>query len=150
MEKITTYLKSMQLAYEVQPVNGKITRIIVPYSVPENDLRFNVIIDYSAQFVRFWTMILPHGKIRSKKKREALYQELLRANGDLAEVNYFLTEQGDIGVIGHEGVDVLTIDGFREEFRAIPQGIIYFLTVIAKKLKLTTDFLDKKELPFYT
>jgi hypothetical protein len=150
LETITTYLKSMQLSYRIKPVNGKIDRIAVPYEIPEQKLQFNVIIDVSGKFLRFWTLVLRRDKIPTKKKREDLFRELLHANGQLAEIKYFITEEGDVGIVGHEGVEVLTIDGFREEFRAIPYGIVYFVTVIAKKLRLSFTLPSSNDLSIYT
>lgn len=150
LDKVMTYLKSMNLTYEIKPVNGKIHRIIVPYSVEEKSLKFNVVIDVSGQFVRFWVIVMLADKVSSKKKREELHRELLVANGQLAEVKFFLSKKGDVGVVGHEGVKVLTVDSFREEFRAIPYGIIYFLNVIAKKLNLTLQLPSKEELSIYS
>lgn len=150
LDRVMTYLKSMNLSYEVIPVKGEIHRITVPYSVPKDSLKFNVIIDVSGQFLRFWVLIMLAERISSEKKRTELYRELLKANGQLAEVKYFITEKGDVGVVGHEGVKVLTVDGFREEFRAIPYGITYFLTVIAKKLNLRLKLPTTDELSFYS
>lgn len=140
LDQVVTYLKSMQLTYEIRPVKGKIDRIMVPYSVSDENLEFNVFIDVSKQFLRFWVLIMPHEVVQSKKRRENLYRELLLANGKLAEIKYFVTEKGDVGIVGHEAVKVLTINGFREEFRALPYGIIHFLTVIAEKLRLRFKF----------
>jgi len=101
LDTITTYLKSMHLSYEIKPVKGEIDRIVVPYEVPEQKLQFDVVIDVSGNFVRFWTLLMLHDKIRSKKKREELFLELLQANGHLAEIKYFITERGDVGIVGH-------------------------------------------------
>ena len=150
LDTVITYLKSMHLSYEIKPVKGEIDRIKVPYRVPEQNLQFDVVIDVSGTFVRFWTLLLLHNKIRSKKKREKLYLELLQANGHLAEIKYFITKRGDVGIVGHEGIKVLTIDGFRDEFRAIPYGIVYFTTVIAKKTKISLTLPSSDELSFYT
>jgi hypothetical protein len=150
LDQVMTYLKSMGLTYEVKPVKGKIHRVVVPYSVPDESLKFDVVIDVSGQFVRFWVVIMLAKKVRSKKKREELYTELLLANGKIAEVKYFITDKGDVGVVGHEGVKVLTVENFREEFRAIPYGIVYFLTVIAKKLHLSLKLPSKDELSIYS
>jgi hypothetical protein len=139
----------MQLTYEIIPVKGKVARIIVPYSVPEHKLHFKVVIDVTGRFLRFWVLILPHKKVRSKKKRVLLYHELLKANYALAEIKYFINEHGDVGVVGHEGVEVVTYEGFRDEFRAIPQGIIHFLTVIAKKLNLSITLPISDDPSFY-
>ena len=150
LDQVITYLKSMQLTYEVRPVKGKIDRIMVPYTVSNENLVFNVFIDVSKQFLRFWVLIMPHEVVQSKKRREDLYRELLLANGKLAEIKYFITEKGDVGIVGHEGEKVLTIDGFREEFRALPYGIIQFLTVIAKKLGLRFKFPDSGDHSIYS
>lgn len=150
LEQVTGYLKSMQLSYEIKPVEGEIHRIIVPYSMSDEKLQFNVVIDISGQFLRFWVLVMLHDKVRSENQREALYRELLEANGQLAEVKYFVTEKGDVGVVGHESVNVLTIDSFREEFRAIPSGILYFLSVIAKKLKLPLKLPSDDVLSMYS
>ncbi|MFW9832287.1 MAG: hypothetical protein ACFFD8_10990 [Candidatus Thorarchaeota archaeon] len=150
LEQVTSYLKAMHLSYEIKPVDGKIHRIRVPYTIPEKKLQFEVVIDVSGQFLRFWVLVLLHNRIRNIKQRERLYHELLLANGQLAEVKYFITEKGDIGVLGHEGVKILNIDSFREEFRAIPYGIIYFVTTIAKKLKLSLKLPTKDELSIYS
>jgi len=150
LERVMQYLKSLNLSYEVKPVDGEIHRVVVPYSVPDDSLKFDVYIDVSGQFVRFWVLIMLADRVLSEKKCEELYHELLIANGQLAEVKYFITKKGDVGVVGHEGVKVLTVDGFRDEFRAIPYGIIYFLTVIAKKLNLSLTLPTKDELSIYT
>jgi hypothetical protein len=150
LDRVMQYLKSLNLTYEVRPVKGKIPRIIVPYSVPDESLKFEVVIDVSGEFVRFWVLIMLADKVQDKQKRQELYHELLIANGRLAEVKYFITEKGDVGVVGHEGIQVLTVDSFREEFRAIPHGIIHFLTVIAKKVNLTLTLPTKDELSIYT
>lgn len=150
LDRVITYLKSLQLTYEIRPVEGKIDRIMVPYSVPDESLEFNVFIDVYKQFLRFWVLIMPHEVVKSKKRREDLYRELLLANGKLAEIKFFVTEKGDVGIVGHEGVEVLTINGFREEFRALPYGIIHFLSVIAKKLGLRFKFPDSGDLSIYS
>ncbi len=150
LDQVIMHLKSMNLSYEIKPINGEIQRIRVPFSVPEESLNFDVIIDVSGQFVRFWVLIMLAEKVSDKKKQEKLYYELLVANGHLAEVKYFITKKGDIGIVGHEGIKVLTVDSFREEFRAIPYGITYFLTVIAKKLNLTLKLPTRDELSIYT
>lgn len=150
LDQVMNFLKSMNLTYEVKSVKGEIHRILVPYSVPDQSLKFNVIIDVSGQFLRFWVLVMVADRVPSKKKRAALYKELLVANGQLAEVKYFITEKGDVGVVGHEGLKVLTIDGFRQEFRAIPFGIIHFLSVIAKKLNLSLTLPTKDELSIYS
>ncbi|MFX1562242.1 MAG: hypothetical protein ACFFDP_02925, partial [Promethearchaeota archaeon] len=63
IEKIKHYLDSMRLTYEIQPVEGKITRIVVPYEFSEVDLEYYVVIDSSEKWVRFWTLILSHEKV---------------------------------------------------------------------------------------
>jgi hypothetical protein len=150
LDRVMRYLKSMKLSYEVKPVNGEVLRIVVPYSVPNESLKFDVNIDVSGYFVRFWVLVMLAHQMPTKNKREELYHQLLIANGHLAEVKYFITPKKDVGIVGHEGVKVLTIDNFREEFRAIPYGIIYFLTVIAKKLNLTLKLPTKEELSIYS
>ncbi|MFX1561880.1 MAG: hypothetical protein ACFFDP_01045 [Promethearchaeota archaeon] len=149
IEKVKRFLDSMRLTYEIQPVEGKITRIVVPYRHSEADLEYYVVIDSSEKWVRFWTLILSHEKLKDAKTQEALYQALLVANGELAEVKYFITEKGDVGILGHEGVEALTIDGFREEFYAIPFGITHFLTNIAKRLKIAVTVPSKERLSIY-
>jgi hypothetical protein len=47
-----------------------------------------------------------------------------------------MTKEGDVGVVAHEGVDALTLDGFREEYEAIPFAIQYFIDNIAPKLNI--------------
>jgi hypothetical protein len=150
LDTVTSYLKSMQLSYEIKPIEGNIQRIVVPYTVPEVKVKFDVVIDVSKHFVRFWTLVLRHDLIRSKNKQVKLYRKLLEANGKLAEVKYFITEKGDIGIVGHEGVKILTIDGFRDEFGAIPYGIVYFVTTIAKKLKLSLEPPSHNDLSIYS
>jgi hypothetical protein len=150
LDRVITYLKSMNLTYEIKPVEGQIHRVIVPYSVSEPKLKFNVIIDVSGQFVRFWVLIMPADRVSDKKKLQDLYQSLLIANGKLAEVKYFITKKGDVGLVGHEGLKVLNVDSFRDEFQAIPFGIIYFLTTIAKNLNLVLTLPTEEELSFYS
>ncbi len=150
MEKIQTYLKSLGLSYEVQVKKGEVVRLMVPYTISDKNLYFNVIIDSTARFVRFWVLLMQHTAIKGKKKQEAVYRALLEANGHLSEIKYFVTEHGDVGIVGHEEVNVLTINGFKDEFEAIPAGIIYFLNVIAPKLGLPLTLPDKSALSIYT
>lgn len=149
IEKVKRYLDSMRLTYEIQPVEGKVTRIVVPYELSEAGLKYYVAIDSSEKWVRFWTLILSHEKVKDSKTQEALYQALLVANGNLAEVKYFITEKGDVGIVGHEGIEVLSIDGFREEFYAISFGIKHFLANIVKQLKIRVVAPSKDKLSIY-
>lgn len=148
MEKIKGYLEAMRLTYEVRPEGGKVNRLYVPYADSE-DNRFSVVIDQSAQWVRFWTIILPHEKISGPEKQIEVYQALLKANADLVEVKFFLTKNGDIGIVGHEGVKSLTVDGFRQEFNAVSFGMSYFITKIAPKFNLRISEIPKDQLSIY-
>ncbi len=148
MEKIKGYLEAMRLTYEVRPEGGKVNRLFVPFADSE-DNRFSVIIDQSAKWVRFWTLILSHEKIGGPEKQLEVYRALLKANADLAEVKFFLTPKGDVGVVGHEGVKVLTVDGFRQEFNAVSFGIHYFITKIAPKFNLQISEIPKDQLSIY-
>lgn len=148
LEKIKGYLEAMRLTYEVRPEGGKVNRLYVPYADSE-DNRFSVIIDQSTRWIRFWIIILPHEKISVSEKQVELYKALLKANADLAEVKFFLTKNGDIGVVGHEGVKALTIDGFRQEFNAVSFGIYHFITKIAPKFNLRISEIPKDQLSIY-
>jgi len=131
MEKIEGYLKQMNLVFRVIPSEE---RIIVPYKI--GGRVFLVSITASDRWVRFYSIIVTKDQLGKDVNIPNLHRELLVANGKLSEVKYFITEQGDVGVVGHEGVDVLTIDGFRQEYEAIPFGVSYFLKEIAPKLNL--------------
>ncbi len=148
MEKIKGYLEAMRLTYEVRPEGGKVNRLFVPFVDSENN-RFSVVIDQSAKWIRFWTIILPHEKIRGPEKQIELYKALLKANSDLAEVKYFITPKGDVGLVGHEGLKALTVDGFRQEFNAVSFGINYFITEIAPKFGLRISGISKDQLSIY-
>jgi hypothetical protein len=148
MEKIKGYLEAMRLTYEVRPKGGKVNRLFVPF-VDSDDNRFTVVIDKSSKWIRFWTIIFPHEKIRGQDKHLKLYKALLLANADLAEVKYFITPQGDVGIVGHEGVKALTVDGFRQEFNAVAFGINYFITAIAPKFNLRISEIPKDQLSIY-
>jgi len=130
MEKIEDYLKQMNLVFKVIPSEE---RIIVPYKI--GGRVFFVSITASDRWVRFYSIIVSKDQLGNVNVAD-LHRELLVANGQLSEVKYFITEQGDVGVVGHEGVDVLTIDGFRQEYEAIPFGVNYFLKEIAPKLNM--------------
>jgi hypothetical protein len=148
MEKIKGYLKAMRLTYEVRPEGGKPDRLFVPYADSENN-RFFVVIDQSTPWIRFWTIILPHDKINDPEKQVKVYQALLSANADLAEVKYFITPSGDVGIVGHEGVKSLTVDGFRQEFNAVSFGIRYFITKIAPRFNIRISEIPKDQLSIY-
>lgn len=130
MEKVEGYLKQMGLTYRVVSEEN---RILLPYRI--RDRRFYVVIGFGDKWVRFHTLIASQDKM-GKVNLGALAKELLVANGNLAEVKYFMTEKGDVGVVGHEGVDVLTMEGFKQEYNAIPYGIGHFIDNIASKLKI--------------
>ena len=130
MEKIEGFLKEMNLVYSVVPAKDQ---IVLPYTI--KDKRFYVVIDRSDKWVRFHTIILEYNQI-DKIDKLPLHKMLLEANGNLAEVKYYMTEKGDVGVIGHEGVDVLTLEAFQQEYKAIPFAISYFIEQIASKLKI--------------
>lgn len=130
IEKIEGYLKQMGLTYRV--VSGE-NRVILPYKI--RDRRFYVVIAAGDKWIRFHTLIANRDKM-GKVDLGALARELLVANGNLAEVKYFMTEKGDVGVVGHEGIAVLTFEGFKQEYQAIPYGIGHFIDNIASKLKV--------------
>ena len=75
----------------------------------------------------------------------ALTKEVLIANGNLAEVKFILTGNGDVGVVGHEGLEVLTYDGFKSEYNAIPFAVGYFIENIAPKLGLKVPGFEKEK-----
>jgi hypothetical protein len=150
LEKVKRYLNSMRLTYDVYSAQGEITRLVVPYQLTVQNLEYNVIIEESRNWIKFWAPLLSHEKIPDEKTREALYKELLVANGALVDVKYYITEGGDVGVIGHEGVVSLTVDGFRQELLALPFGIEHFLTNIASKLNLRISPPSKDTLSIYT
>lgn len=130
MEKVEEFLRSMGLKYRVFSAED---RIALPYNIKNR--KFIVVIDHSDRWIRISTQIL--SSVEAKEANQlALQRELLLANGNLAEAKYFMTEEGDVGVVGHEGVDVLTLDGFKEEYEAIPFAIQYFIDNIAPKLNL--------------
>jgi len=130
MEKIEGYLKQMGLTYRVISEEN---RIVLPYNIRER--RFYVVIGQSDKWVRFHTIIASRDKM-GKVDLGALARELLIANGNLAEVKYFMTEDGNVGVVGHEGVDTLSLEGFKQEYNALPYGIGHFIDQIAPKLKI--------------
>jgi len=150
LEKVKRYLNSMRLTYDVYCPQGEVARLVVPYAFTEQNLEYNVIVEQSKDWIKFWAPLLSHDRITDEKMQEALYRELLVANGALAEVKYFLTEQGDIGVVGHEGVCSLSVDDFRQEFLAIPFGIQYFLEKISNKLGLRASPPSKETPSIYT
>ncbi|MFW9832288.1 MAG: hypothetical protein ACFFD8_10995 [Candidatus Thorarchaeota archaeon] len=130
MEKIEGFLKEMNLTYRVVPAED---RIILPYNI--EDRRFLLIVDRSDKWVRFFIIIVEADAIKSIDKM-ALYSALLEANGQLAEVKYFVSTEGSVGVIGHEGVATLSFEGFQEEYNALPFAVSYFIANIAPKLKI--------------
>lgn len=130
MEKIEGFLKQMNLTYKVIPAED---RIILPYTI--DDRRFLLIVDRSDKWVRFFIIIVEPDDLKKVDKAE-LYSSLLEANGQLAEVKYFITDQGGVGVIGHEGIASLSFEGFQEEYNALPFAVSYFIQNIASKLKL--------------
>ncbi len=139
IDKIEEFLKQMNLIY------SKVTeedRIILPYEI--KDRKFVVIIDRSDRWVRFHTKIMSKDQL-GKVDMLALTKELLIANGNLAEVKFILTGDGDVAVVGHEGLEVLTFDGFKQEYNAIPFAISYFIENIAPKLGLDVPGLDVEQ-----
>jgi len=130
MEKLEEFLKSMGLKYRVFSAED---RIALPYNIKNR--QFIVMIDRSDRWVRMSARILSSDQAK-KANQLALQRELLVANGNLAEVKYFMTEEGDVGVVGHEGVEALTLDGFKEEYEAIPFAIQFFVDSIAPKLNI--------------
>ena len=130
MEKIEGYLKQMNLTYKVIPSED---RIILPYTI--EDRRFLLIVDRSDKWVRFFIIIVEPEDLKNVNKAE-LYASLLEANGQLAEVKYFITDQGGVGVIGHEGIPSLSFEGFQEEYNALPFAVSFFIQNIATKLKI--------------
>ncbi|MHA2406110.1 MAG: YbjN domain-containing protein [Candidatus Hermodarchaeia archaeon] len=130
METIESYLKEMNLTYKVIAAED---RIILPYTI--DDRRFLLIVDRSDKWVRFFIIIVEADNLKNVDKAK-LYESLLEANGQLAEIKYFITEQGAVGVIGHEGVASLSLEGFQEEYNALPYAVSYFINNIASKLNI--------------
>lgn len=130
MEKIEGYLKEMNLTYRVIPAED---RIILPYSI--KDRRFFLVVDRGDKWVRFFVTIVEKAALKNVDKLK-LYSALLEANGQLAEVKYYITDEGSVGVIGHEGIAALSFEGFQEEYDALPFAISYFIENIASKLNI--------------
>jgi hypothetical protein len=130
METIESYLKKMNLTYKVVAAED---RIILPYTI--DDRRFLLIVDRGDKWVRFFIIIVEADELKSVDKPK-LYESLLEANGQLAEIKYFITEQGAVGVIGHEGIASLSFEGFQEEYNALPYAVSYFINNIASKLNI--------------
>lgn len=136
MDTIEEYLKEMNLTYRVIPQED---RIVLPYNI--QDRRFLLIIDRGDKWIRFFINIVDATALKNVDKL-ALFSALLEANGQLAEVKFFLTNEGSVGVIGHEGVGSLTFKGFQEEYNALPFGVSFFLENIAPKLKIQVKGID--------
>ena len=130
METIESYLKEMNLTYKVIAAED---RIILPYTI--DDRRFLLIVDRSDKWVRFFIIIVEANELENVDKAK-LHESLLEANGQLAEIKYFITEQGAVGVIGHEGIASLSFEGFQEEYNALPFAVSYFIANIASKLNI--------------
>jgi hypothetical protein len=136
-DKIESFLEQMKLKFRRVPSED---RFILPYLIKERT--FYVVIDRSDRWVRFHTRIISQEQLGGVDLL-ALTKELLIANGNLAEVKFILTGNGDVGVVGHEGLEVLTFDGFKQEYNAIPFAIGYFIENIAPKLGLKVPGFEK-------
>ena len=130
MEKIEGYLKEMNLTYRVIPAED---RIILPYSI--KDRRFFLVVDRGDKWVRFFVTIVEKAALKNVDKLK-LFSALLEANGELAEVKYYITDEGSVGVIGHEGIAAFSFEGFQEEYNALPFAVSYFIENIASKLDI--------------
>jgi len=130
MEKIEGYLKEMNLTYRVIPAED---RIILPYSI--KDRRFFLVVDRGDKWIRFFVTIVEKDALKNVDKLK-LYSALLGANGELAEVKYYITDEGSVGVIGHEGITALSFEGFQEEYNALPFAVSYFIENIASMLDI--------------
>jgi hypothetical protein len=137
METIESYLKQMNLTYKVISAED---RIILPYNI--DDRRFLLIVDRSDKWVRFFIIIVEADALK-KVDKSKLYRSLLEANGQLAEIKYFITDQGAVGVIGHEGIASLSFEGFQEEYNALPYAVSYFIANIASKLKIEVQGIEE-------
>jgi hypothetical protein len=131
MEKIEKYLTKMNLTYNVIPEED---RIVLPYQI--QDRRFFLVVDRLDKWVKFFVIIVRDAALKKVNKLD-LYTALLEANGQLAEVKYFITDDGSVGVVGHEGIAALSFEGFQEEYNALPFAVSYFIENIASKLKIT-------------
>jgi hypothetical protein len=130
MEKIEGFLKEMNLTYRVISAED---RIILPYQI--DGRRFFMVIDRTDKWVRFFVIIVDADAVKTVDKLK-LYKTLLEANGQLAEVKYFISSDGGVGVIGHEGVHALSFEGFQEEYNALPFAVNFFIQNIASKLNI--------------
>ncbi len=137
METIENYLRQMNLTYKVVPAED---RIILPYNI--DDHRFMLNVDRSDKWVRFFIIIVEADALKNVDKAK-LYTSLLEANGQLAEIKYFITDQGSVGVIGHEGIASLSFEGFQEEYNALPYAVSYFIANIASKLKIEVKGIEE-------
>ncbi|MFX0168162.1 MAG: YbjN domain-containing protein [Candidatus Hodarchaeota archaeon] len=136
MDKIEDFLKQMNLTYRVVPEED---RILLPYQI--KDRRFMLVVDRGDKWVRFFTIIVEAANLKSVNKLD-LYTTLLEANGQLAEVKYFITDEGAVGVIGHEGIQNLTFEGFQEEYNALPFAVSYFIENVAPKLQIDVPGIE--------
>ncbi|NVM02701.1 MAG: hypothetical protein HWN67_10215 [Candidatus Helarchaeota archaeon] len=65
--------------------------------------------------------------------KNLLYQELLRANFDLAEVTYSLDQVNNI-YIETDMPTVTNFENFQSEFQSIPFGVLHFFNDIVPKI----------------
>jgi len=136
MDKIEGFLKQMELTYRVVPEED---RILLPYQI--KDRRFMLVVDRGDKWVRFFIIFVEAANLKSANKLD-LYAALLEANGQLAEVKYFMTDEGAVGVIGHEGIQTLTFEGFQEEYNALPFAVSHFIENIAPKFNIDVPGIE--------
>lgn len=138
METIEEYFKKMNLTYRVIPSED---RIILPYEI--HDKSFLLVVDRTDKWVRFFIKIVEGSALKSVDSL-ALYKALLEANGQLAEVKYFISDDGSVGVVGHEGISALTYEGFEQEYNALPFAVSHFIENIAPKLNIEVTGIQEK------
>ena len=131
METIEGYLKQMNLTYKVIPSED---RIILPYTI--DDRRFFLIVDRSDKWVRFFIIIVEADGLKKVDKAK-LYESLLEANGQLAEIKYFITDQGG-DIVSHHPKHLLSVlristmnQKFHRQFARQFQGLVVGLIPIS-------------------
>ncbi|MHA1299488.1 MAG: hypothetical protein ACTSO9_08655 [Candidatus Helarchaeota archaeon] len=86
-------------------------------------------------------LIMFGDKIPSGAIKMLLYQEMLRANFDLAEVTFSLDQVGNIYIETDMPVET-NFENFQTEFQSVPFGVLHFFNFIGPKISSEIKRLD--------
>lgn len=132
LSKVKKFLEEKEINYLISENEGK-SEIIIPYMI--DNLRFHPTISFHKNWLVVSALIIKKNRIPVENYNEMM-RLLLVANHELPEINFDLSEEGDVYTSVDMRIEITDFENFFSEFYAIPFGIKFFIEKIAPPLNI--------------